>query len=92
MELTPTALAASSTTPEQDETKLYGIIFYQNSLGEDIMKVPCRTAEEYEAEKRIAWDWMAEQVCMVSVRGIPSFLAALSDAERDAAECAGGVQ
>jgi hypothetical protein len=45
---------------------IYAMIYYQNSLGENIMRVACRSAEEYEAEKRMARDWILEQVCQVS--------------------------
>ncbi len=47
---------------------IYAMIYYRNSLGEDIMRVPCRSAEEYEAEKQKALEWIQEQVCQVSTR------------------------
>jgi len=87
-----TALATAINRAEKDEANLYGKIFYQNSLGEDIMVVPCKTESEYEEEREKACRWVEEQVCMVSVRGVPSLLASTVDGERDAVESAGGVR
>ncbi len=79
----PPALAEVTTT-----SQLFGLIYYQNSLGENIMVVSCKTEKEYEVEKRAAWDWMENEITMVTVRGVPS-LGRTADSE-DAVECAGG--
>ncbi len=86
MKQTAAALATIDTA-----SQLFGLIYYQNSLGEDIMVVPCKTPEEYEQGKVDAFKWMEEQICMVSVRGVPSFVDCTIDGEMDAVESAGGI-